>query len=94
MGARLALRYYSITSEFRPMTTSTSKLTRKYQTTIPEPVREKLHLRAGDVIAFEIANDTVVVRKAQAIDIAFAQALSGTLGEWVSEHDEAAYRDL
>ncbi|MGH8581377.1 MAG: AbrB/MazE/SpoVT family DNA-binding domain-containing protein [Gammaproteobacteria bacterium] len=43
------------------MTTSTSKLTRKYQATIPGPVREKLHLHAGDVIVFEIENDTVVV---------------------------------
>jgi AbrB family looped-hinge helix DNA binding protein len=76
------------------MTTSTSKLTRKYQATIPEPVREKLRLRAGDVIAFEIENDVVVVRKAQAVDMIFAQALAGTLGEWASAHDEAAYRDL
>jgi len=43
------------------MQTSTSKLTKKYQATIPEPVRRVLHLEAG---------------------------------EWSSEADEEAYRDL
>jgi antitoxin PrlF len=76
------------------MPISTSKLTRKYQATIPEAVREKLDLHAGDVIAFEIENDTVVIRKVRPIDIAFAQALVGTLSEWASEHDEEAYCDL
>ena len=42
---------------------------------MPEAVREKLDLRAGDVVAFEIDNETVVVRKARAIDTAFAQAV-------------------
>jgi antitoxin PrlF len=76
------------------MPISTSKLTRKYQATVPEAVREKLDLHAGDVIAFEIENDAVVIRKVRPIDIAFAQALVGTLSEWASEHDEEAYRDL
>ncbi|MGH8611621.1 MAG: AbrB/MazE/SpoVT family DNA-binding domain-containing protein [Gammaproteobacteria bacterium] len=76
------------------MVIATSKLTRKYQATIPEPVREKLHLQAGDVLAFEIEDDTVVVRKARVVDTMFAQALAGTLGEWASAQDEEAYRDL
>jgi antitoxin PrlF len=76
------------------MPISTSKLTRKYQATVPEAVREKLDLHAGDVIAFEIENDAVVIRKARPIDTAFAQALVGTLSEWASENDEEAYRDL
>ena len=36
------------------MQTATSKLTRKYQATIPEPVRKLLHLESGDEIAFDI----------------------------------------
>ncbi len=76
------------------MTISTSRLTRKYQATIPQAVREKLDLHAGDVVAFEIENETVVVRKARAIDTAFAQAVGETLSEWASAHDEEAYRDL
>lgn len=76
------------------MQTSTSKLTRKYQATIPEPVRKRLHLHSGDEIAFDIDGDNVHLRKARPVDLAFAQSIEGTLTEWASEADEEAYRDL
>lgn len=76
------------------MKTSTSKLTSKYQATIPEPVRRILHLQAGDAIAFDIENNQIRLRKARPVDIAFAHALEGTLSEWQSDADEEAYRDL
>lgn len=76
------------------METATSKLTKKYQATIPEPVRRLLHLKAGDAIAFDIDDGDVHLRKARAMDIAFARSLEGTLNEWESEADEQAYRDL
>jgi antitoxin PrlF len=76
------------------MQTATSKLTSKYQATIPEPVRKALHLRAGDAVAFDIENNEIRLRKAQSLDLAFAQALEGTLNEWESAADEEAYRDL
>jgi AbrB family looped-hinge helix DNA binding protein len=76
----------------------TSKLTSKYQATIPAPIREVLDLHAGDVVVFEVEEtlgDMVVrVRKAQPFDAEFAHALEGTLSEWTGPHDEAAYRDL
>jgi AbrB family looped-hinge helix DNA binding protein len=78
----------------KQMQTSTSKLTKKYQATIPEPVRRLLHLEAGDAIAFDIEDDTVRLRKARPMDIAFAESLENTLTEWTSEADEEAYRDL
>lgn len=76
------------------MQTSTSKLTKKYQATIPEPVRRVLHLEAGDAIAFDIEGDAIHLRKARTLDLAFAKSLEGTLTEWSSEADEEAYRDL
>ncbi len=76
------------------MQTATSKLTKKYQATIPEPVRRLLHLQAGDAIAFDIDDDDVHLRKAQPVDFVFTQSLEGTLTEWVSEADEKAYHDL
>ena len=76
------------------MQTATSKLTKKYQATIPEPVRRLLHLKAGDAVAFDIEDDDVHLRKARSVDLAFAQSLEGTLSEWTSEADEKAYRDL
>jgi len=76
------------------MQTSTSKLTKKYQATVPKVVRKKLKLNAGDVIAFEIENETVKLRKARPIDIEFSSALVPTLSEWESQNDEEAYNDL
>lgn len=76
------------------MQTATSKLTKKYQATIPEPVRKLLHLEAGDEIAFDVENDAVCLRKARPVDFAFAQSIEGTLNEWMTEADEEAYRDL
>jgi len=76
------------------MQTATSKLTKKYQATIPEPVRRLLHLQAGDAIAFDIENNDIHLRKARPIDLVFAQSLEGTLSEWASEADEKAYHDL
>jgi AbrB family looped-hinge helix DNA binding protein len=74
--------------------TATSKLTKKYQATIPEPVRRLLHLEAGDAIAFDIEDNDVRLRKARSVDLAFTKSLEGTLTEWSSEADEEAYRDL
>ena len=76
------------------MQTAVSKLTKKYQATVPEPIRKKLKLKAGDVIAFEIDGDVIKLRKARPIDIEFSKALIPTLSEWESQHDEEAYSDL
>ncbi|PHS24377.1 MAG: AbrB family transcriptional regulator [Methylophaga sp.] len=76
------------------MSTATSKLTKKYQATIPEPVRRMLHLTAGDVIAFDIDNNNVHLRKARSVDTVFAQSLQDTLTEWDSAEDDEAYREL
>jgi len=76
------------------MQTATSKLTKKYQATVPAVVRKKLKLKAGDVIAFEIENETIKLRKANPIDIEFSTALVSTLSEWESQNDEEAYNDL
>ena len=76
------------------MRTAISKLTRKYQATIPAPVRDVLHLEAGDSIAFDIEDERIRLRKARAIDLEFAGALEATLDEWSGEADEEAYRGL
>lgn len=76
------------------MQTTTSKLTKEYQATIPQPVRSLLHLESGDEIAFDIEGDDVHLRKARPIDLAFAQSVEATLTEWSTEADEEAYRDL
>ena len=76
------------------LTTSISKLTSKYQATIPEPVRNILGIGAGDAIAFDVVGQQVRVRKARPVDLAFSRALDETLSEWTSQADEVAFRDL
>jgi len=69
----------------------TSKLTSKAQTTIPQPVRAALRVREGDVIAYTIENNRVILTKASraARDDPFA-----AFDEWASENDQRAYADL
>ena len=72
-----------------------SKLTSKYQTTIPSSVRDTLGLSKGDSLVFETASDGVVtVRKALPLDLESARALEPLLSEWNSIEDEEAYRGL
>ena len=71
-----------------------SKLTRKYQATIPAKVRQLLGLIHGDVIIFEVQEGQVAIRKAVPLDLDYTNALVGTLSEWHSENDEEAYGDL
>jgi len=71
------------------------KITAKGQTTIPREVRNALRVAPGDLIAWEVAADgSVTVRRVQPLDIEYLRAAEGTLSEWSSAEDEAAYREL
>ena len=76
------------------LTTPTSKLTSKYQATIPEPVRRLLQLKAGDTLAFDLEDGSVRLRKAQPLDMAFTEGVEESLGEWLTDEDESAYGGL
>ena len=70
----------------------TSRLTSKAQTTIPQPVRAALRLRAGDEIAYVIEAGRVVLTRAQpdqAADDPFR-----AFSEWDSPADTEAYAGL
>ena len=72
----------------------TSKLTSKFQATVPTPVRRALQLNAGDLIGFEVQGNEVRLRRSTPLDLAFAQALEGTLVEWSSPQDDEAFKTL
>jgi AbrB family looped-hinge helix DNA binding protein len=78
----------------RAAMTALSKLTAKGQTTIPREVREKLALKPGDLIAFEIQGDAVQLRKVEPLDVGYLRAVQSTLSEWESPEDAEAYDDL
>lgn len=72
-----------------------AKITSKGQTTIPQDIREALHVAPGDFISWELAADgTATVRRVQPLDLDYLRAIEGTLTEWASDADEEAYRDL
>ncbi len=72
----------------------TSRLTSKFQATVPSAIREKLDLKAGDTISFHVEGEEVILRKVTPLDLAYLENLETTLSEWNSEHDDDAYSDL
>ena len=72
-----------------------SKITAKGQTTVPQEVRAALKSKPGDLIAWEVEPDgRVAVRRIQPIDVENLKAVQGTLTEWHTAEDEAAYGKL
>ena len=72
----------------------TAKITARGQTTIPKNIREAANLNEGDVIAFEIEGDHLVVHKVVPGQDDYLEGLSKVLSEWASPEDEEAWRDL
>ena len=74
---------------------SISKLTTKYQATIPKEIRKKLKIKAGDSVIFKLIDeDTVVLKKAKPLDKEYLKLLDNTLTEWESEYDEEDFKHL
>ena len=71
-----------------------AKITARGQTTIPKRIREAINLSEGDVIAFEIEGDRLVVHKVTPGTDDYLKGLAEVLSEWVSPEDEEAWRDL
>lgn len=76
------------------MTAWTSRLSRKGQVTVPKEVRESIGLKAGDLVAYEIEDGRIILRRVEPFDAAFHAALSETLDEWSSPEDEEAFGGL
>jgi AbrB family looped-hinge helix DNA binding protein len=75
--------------------TAVAKITSKGQTTIPQEIRAALHVGPGDLLAWDVSDDgSARVRRIQPLDLAYLQAVEGTLSEWAGAADEDAYRDL
>ncbi len=71
-----------------------SKLTSKYQATVPKEVREFLGLASGDGIQWEIEDGRAVVRKLSKLDLEWQKTIETTLSEWSSPEDDEAYGSL
>ena len=71
-----------------------ARLRARGQTTIPKKIRDAANLRPGDVLAFEIEGERLVLHKVTQGQDEYLQALSRVVGEWNSPEDEEAWRDL
>ena len=72
----------------------TAKITSKGQMTVPKKVRQAARLKTGDVVAFDVEGDRVLMRKLAPGGDGYLKAVERTLTEWSSPEDEAAWRDL
>lgn len=73
------------------MALNISRMSAKGQTVIPKNVREKLHLKNGDVVRYVIRGKDVILERAndEAQENPFV-----TFNEWESANDEEAFKDL
>jgi len=75
--------------------TALAKITSKGQTTIPKEVRDALQAVPGDLLAWDLVGDGMVtVRRVRPLDLDYLKAVEGTLSEWASDEDGAAFRGL
>lgn len=72
-----------------------SKVTSKFQATVPADVRAALGIKAGDSLAWEVRDGMATVRLLPR-DLKGWDPLAwmSFAGEWLSPEDEAAFRDL
>ena len=68
-----------------------STISKKGQTTIPQEIRERLNLKEGDLVVFELKKDgQVLLKKAPSTDdIAYLKLIEQSLApEWMSDDDD------
>ncbi len=69
----------------------TSRLSSRSQTVIPKPIRDRLGIGPGDLIAFEERAGEIVIRPVRAPR---GEDPFATFTEWADAEDEKAYSDL
>ena len=74
--------------------TAISKVSEKYQATIPREVREFLGVRQGDAVEYRIERGEVKLKRVTTPDHEYLNAVQKTLTEWDTKADDDAFRDL
>ena len=69
-------------------------LTAKGQVTVPKAVRDALGLKRGDVLSWELDDQSVRLRVVSPVDLNYLRGVEASLSEWASEADEAAFVGL
>jgi antitoxin PrlF len=74
-----------------------TRLTTKYQTTIPAEIRNKLGIGKGDFVEFVIEGKSVRLKKARrrlSDEDALRLAQMQAFGDWDTPEDDEAFRDI
>jgi AbrB family looped-hinge helix DNA binding protein len=66
----------------------TSRITAKGQVTVPKKVREKLGIKIGDAISYEVREDSAVIKRVPKVDLEWDTNLEPTLSEWRDDLDD------
>ena len=69
-------------------------ITAKGQVTVPKAVRDALGLKRGDVLSWELDDQSVRLRVVSPVDLDYLRGVEASLSEWASEADEAAFAGL
>lgn len=72
----------------------TSRISSKGQITIPVKLRNAINAGTGDLIGYELQDDTLCLKKIAPFDSVYHTAIAETLDEWNSPEDEEAFNDL
>ena len=71
-----------------------STLTAKGQVTVPKAVRDALGLKRGDVLSWELDDQSVRLRVVSPVDLDYLRGVESGLSEWASDADEVAFAGL
>lgn len=73
---------------------ATTRITSKGQITVPTAIRERLGVKPGDTLVYDISGENVVLKRLDPFDAAYHLAVAETLDEWASPEDDEAFSDL
>ena len=73
---------------------SISKVTVKYQATIPQEVRTFLGVRQGDAVEYRIEKGEVKLKRVTTTDTEYLKAIEKTLTEWDTKADDETFRNI
>lgn len=72
-----------------------SKLSSRFQITVPKEIRDALNLKAGDPLFIRaLESGYIIINKAQPIDKEYYQSANLLLAEWNSSEDDVAFSHL
>ena len=71
-----------------------ARLTTKGQLTLPKKVRDAAKVGEGDLMAIDVEDGVITMRKLTRPSDPYLAGVQDTLGEWSGPEDDEAWRDL